>query len=108
MGQMTHPTATMGSMDDVSTIAPGSVVVIRDEEWLVRSTEMTADGLLVTAQGLGELVRDTEATFYSSLDRITALDPAAAQVRADDSPRYRTARLWLESTIRKTAVPLAD
>ena len=105
---MTHPTATMGSMDDVSTIAPGSVVVIRDEEWLVRSTEMTADGLLVTAQGLGELVRDTEATFYSSLDRITALDPAAAQVRADDSPRYRTARLWLESTIRKTAVPLAD
>ena len=105
---MTHPTATMGSMDDVSTIAPGSVVVIRDEEWLVRSTEMTADGLLVTAQGLGELVRDTEATFYSSLDHITALDPAAAQVRADDSPRYRTARLWLESTIRKTAVPLAD
>ena len=60
VGQMTHPTATMGSMDDVSTIAPGSVVVIRDEEWLVRSTEMTADGLLVTAQGLGELGRVSE------------------------------------------------
>lgn len=30
MGQVTHPTTTM---DDVSTIAPGSVVVIRDEEW---------------------------------------------------------------------------
>ena len=98
----------MGVMPDVSTIAPGSVVVIRDEEWLVRATEMTADGLLVTAQGLGELVRDTEATFYASLDDIVALDPAAAIVRADDSPRYRTARLWLESTIRRTAVPIAD
>ncbi len=81
VGQMTHPAATMGSMDDVSMIAPGSVVVIRDEEWLARATEMTADGLLVTAQGLGELVRNTEATLYSSLDRITALDPANIKPR---------------------------
>lgn len=93
---------------DASTIAPGSVVVVRDEEWLVRSTEQTADGLLVRVQGLGELVRDVEATFYSSLDTIEPLDPAAARVTADGSPHYRTARLWLESTIRKTAVPLAD
>lgn len=93
---------------ELSTIAAGSVVIVRDEEWLVRATEDTADGLLVRAQGLGELVRDTEATFYASLDDIRPLDPAAARVRADDSPHYRTARLWLESTIRKTAVPLAD
>lgn len=93
---------------DASTIAPGSVVVVRDEEWLVRATEQTADGLLIRASGLGELVRDTEATFYGSLDAITPLDPAAARVVPDVSPQYRTARLWLESTIRKTAVPLAD
>lgn len=98
----------MAAMDEVATIAPGSVVVVRDEEWLVRATELTADGLMVSAQGLGELVRDTEATFYASLDEVTPLDPAAATVRADGSPRYRTARLWLESTIRKTAVPIAD
>lgn len=61
---------------DAATIAPGSVVVVRDEEWLVRATEATADGLLVRVQGLGELVRDTEAVFYDSLDIITALDPA--------------------------------
>lgn len=105
--------STMTGLDtaehsDESTIAPGSVVEVRDETWLVRSTDQTADGLLVHVQGLGELVRDTEASFFASLDRITPLDPAAARVRADDSPRYRTARLWLESTIRKTAVPLAD
>ena len=94
--------------DGSDTIAPGSVVVVRDEEWLVRATEQTSDGLLVRVQGLGELVKDTEATFYASLDVIAALDPAAAVVRADGSSHYRTARLWLESAIRRTAVPLAD
>lgn len=90
------------------SIAPGSVVVIRDEEWLVTESEETADGLLVRVQGLGELVRDTTASFYSSLDRIDPLDPADAVVVADTSPKYRTARLWLESTFRRTAVPLTD
>lgn len=89
-------------------VAPGSVVVIRDEEWLVQTAEETADGLLVHVRGLGELVRDVTASFYASLDHIAPLDPAAASVVADDSPRYRKARLWLESTYRKTAVPLAD
>ncbi len=90
-------------------IAPGSVVVVRDEEWLVQTAEDTADGLLIRARGLSELVRDTTAVFYRSLDRIEPLDPAEALVVADDSPKYRRARLWLESTFRKkTAVPLGD
>jgi hypothetical protein len=66
----------------------------------------TADGLLVHVQGLGEPVRDTTASFYASLDTSTPLDPAAACVVADASPQYGTARLWLESTFRKTPVPL--
>ncbi|MBT8225808.1 MAG: DEAD/DEAH box helicase [Dactylosporangium sp.] len=89
-------------------LAPGSVVVVRDEEWLVRATEETTDGTLIHVQGLGELVRDTTATFYTRLDRVMPLEPAGATVVADGSPRYRTARLWLESTIRKTAVPLGE
>ena len=88
--------------------APGSVVVVRDEEWLVTATEQTAGGLLIYGQGLSELVRDTTASFYDTLDDIEALDPAAVTVVADDSPRYRSARLWLESTYRKTAVPIGD
>jgi superfamily II DNA or RNA helicase len=90
------------------SLAPGSVVVVRDEEWLVRATEDTADGPLIHVQGLGELVRDTSATFYAHLDAVLPLEPAQARVVADSSPRYRTARLWLESTIRKTAVPLGE
>jgi hypothetical protein len=83
-------------------------VIVRDEEWVVQETEQTRDGLLVRVQGLGELVRDTTASFYESLDVIIPLDPSVARVVADASPHYRTARLWLESTFRKTAVPLAD
>lgn len=89
-------------------LAPGSVVVVRDEEWLVRATEETADGLLVHVQGLGELVRDSTASFYTALDDVVPLDPAAATVVADESPHYRVARLWLESTIRKTPVPIGE
>ncbi|WP_088995797.1 SNF2-related protein [Micromonospora echinaurantiaca] len=96
-------------MPDVrEALAPGSVVVVRDEEWLVLSTEETADGTVVHVQGLGELVRDTSASFYTRLDEVKPLDPAQAKVVADSSPRYRTARLWLESTIRKTAVPVGE
>ena len=92
--------------DPRATIAPGSIVVVRDAEWLVTATEMTADGLLVKVQGLSELVRDTNAAFYESLDTIEPMDPAAARVISDDSPGYRRAKLWLEATQRKTAVPL--
>jgi len=90
------------------SLSPGSVVVIRDEEWVVQAVEVTADGPMVRVQGLSELVRDTEATFYESLDQIVPMDPSMAVVRADASPHYRTARLWMESVIRKTARPLAD
>lgn len=90
------------------SLAPGSIVVVRDEEWLVRATEDTADGTLIHVQGLSELVRDSSASFYTRLDDVVPLEPARAQVVADGSPRYRTARLWLESTIRKTAAPFGD
>jgi len=88
------------------SIAPGSVVIVRDEEWLVTGVEQTSDGRLLRCQGLSELVRDTTASFYEGLDEIAALDPAASVVVADDSPYYRRSRLWLEATLRKTAVPL--
>jgi hypothetical protein len=51
-------------------IAPGSVVIVRDEEWLVTKME-TSDGVtLLSVQGLSELVRGTRATFLDSLNKI--------------------------------------
>lgn len=86
-------------------VAPGSVVHVRDEEWLVTSLEKSVDGTLVRVQGLSELVRDTTAAFYSALDDIEVVDPAKSKVVADDTPNYRKARLFLETTLRKTPTP---
>ncbi|MFX4271933.1 helicase-related protein [Propionibacteriaceae bacterium Y1685] len=87
-------------------VAPGSVVVVRDEEWVVTGVEATTDGQLLHVQGLSDLVRGTTASFYGSLDNVQPLDPARATLTADDSAGYRRARLWLEATLRKSAIPL--
>ena len=89
-------------------VAPGSIVVVRDEEWLVTKAEQGADGWLVHVRGLSELVSDTTAAFYSSLDTIEVQDPKEARVVADGSSGYRDSRLWLEAMLRKTPVPYGD
>ena len=89
-------------------VAPGSVVVVRDEEWLVTKAEQGSDGWLVHVRGLSELVAETTAAFYSSLDKIEPQDPKAAKVVADGSSGYRDSRLWLEALLRKTPVPYGD
>ena len=105
---MSAPTASRAPVTSGSAIAPGSVVLVRDEEWLVTSVSPSADGRLITAHGTSELVRDTVATFYEGLDKITVLDPRDTKVVADGSPHHRRARLWLEATIRKSALPIDD
>lgn len=89
-------------------VAPGSIVVIRDEEWLVTSAEQGADGWLVRVRGLSELVAETTAAFYSSLDKIEVQDPKEAKVVPDGSSGYRDSRLWLEALLRKTPVPYGE
>ncbi|GJO06740.1 helicase [Mycobacterium marinum] len=59
-------------------------------------------------RGLSELVAETTAAFYSSLDTIEVQDPKAAKVVADGSSGYRDSRLWLEALLRKTPVPYGD
>ena len=89
-------------------VAPGSVVRVRDEDWLVTQVSMTSDGTLVTVQGLSELVRDTTAQFFAGIDRIVPVDPRRTRVIADTSTRHRLSRLWLEATLRKTALPASS
>jgi hypothetical protein len=50
-------------------ITPGSVVMVRDVEWLVTGVEHTIDGRLLRCQGRSELVRDTTASFYEGSRR---------------------------------------
>lgn len=83
--------------DRLSLIAPGAQVVVRDEEWIVRSARETVrNGLEVRALGTSELVRDREATFFTELDDVQVLRPEETRLVPDDSPHFRTSRLFLE------------
>lgn len=92
----------------VQQIAPGSLVRVRDESWLVTHISSRGGHRVVHAIGLSELVRDTVATFIDDplIDNIEVEDPRLTSVVADNSSRYKKARLWLEATLRKTHVPL--
>ncbi|WP_322996264.1 DEAD/DEAH box helicase [Castellaniella sp.] len=87
-------------------IAPGARAVIRDEEWLIRRVDPSADGgRLLTCDGISELVRGRTALFLTELeDQIEILDPAATQLVPDNSPTYNASVLYLES-LRRRSVP---
>ena len=104
----TAPAANTSPNSNGFTAAPGSVVHVRDEEWLVTSVEQATDGYFVNVIGLSELVRDTVATFSTALDTIIEADPALTTVVPDSSPGFRKSRLWLEATFRKTPVPFTE
>jgi len=88
---------------EITTFAPGARLIIRDEEWLVKSAlPATRGGTAVRVMGLSELVKNHEAVFLTSLDRVAELKPEDAKLVEDDSPRYRRSRLYLESLLRRT------
>lgn len=103
-----------------TNLAPGSVVEVRDEEWLVTGVQTvyeranhqevipTKPVQRIEVQGLSELVRDTSAIFYDSIDTVTPIDPRQAPLINDPSSGYRDAKLWLEATLMKTATAVED
>ena len=92
-----------------SLLAPGSQVVVRDEEWVIRARSAALTmGLKISVVGTSELVRDQEATFYTSLDRVQPLDPNGTRLVPDITPNFRSSRLYLESLLRKTPVPISE
>ena len=74
--------------------AAGSVVVVRDEEWVVSSSEQVGDGWKIRCVGRTELVRGTSGTFLCNLDEIEQLDPADAVLVMDDSAGFGRSRPW--------------
>ncbi len=88
------------------SIAPGSRAEIRDEEWLIRRVDPSADGgWLLTCDGISDLVRGQSALFLTELeDSIEILDPAKTLLVPDTSPTYNATMLYLESQ-RRRSVP---
>lgn len=93
----------------MAEIAAGERVVVRDEEWLVRSVRTTdRDGARVEVTGIGELVRNQDAVFFDSLDTIDRLDPRDGTLKPDTSAGFRHSRLWLESVRRSSPIPAGE
>ena len=84
--------------------APGSRVVIRDEEWLLRRVDPSNDGgQLLTCDGISDLVRGRSALFLTELEGpIEILDPASTQLVVDTSRAYNASLLYLESQRRRS------
>ncbi len=50
-------------------LAPGSRIIVRDEEWLVRKVDRTQSGAqLLTVTGLSPLVLNREAKFIDEIE----------------------------------------
>ncbi|MDO4911309.1 MAG: DEAD/DEAH box helicase [Corynebacterium sp.] len=94
--------------DSTVTIAPGIIVEVRDEYWLVTEVSDAANHKKVQVRGISDYVRDEEAVFFDCFDDIKPLDPSAVKITADKSPNFRKSRLWLETTLRQTPLPLNE
>ncbi len=98
----------------MTQLAPGARALIRDEEWLIRRVDPSADGgWLLTCDGISDLVRGQNALFLTELeDDIEVLDPAetllvpdtsatrtftAPFARANREEDYRTAWAFFEA-----------
>lgn len=89
---------------DSYAFAPGSRVLIRGEEWLVKRVETNSLGnTALHCKGISRLVKDREAIFLSDLDEIIPVDPAQTHLVCDESSFYRDSRLYLESQLRRRA-----
>lgn len=85
-------------------IAPGSRIVCRDAEWLVRRVDRTpSGGQAIRVIGLSEIVRDVESIFLSEIEKsIEVVDPVETELVGDNSPSYRDSILYIESLLRQT------
>ncbi|WP_327339420.1 DEAD/DEAH box helicase [Streptomyces sp. NBC_01324] len=85
----------------------GTVIEVRDEEWLVRSSsQIRAGEILIEATGASELVRGHRARFLTSLDGMPrVLRPENTRLVHDASEGFCRSRLFLEAVLRKTPLP---
>ncbi|MDA8370390.1 MAG: helicase-related protein [Nocardiopsaceae bacterium] len=93
------------------SFAPGARIEVRDAEWMVRTctpAQDPEDGSVVRAVGVSELVRDTEAVFFTGIDDVRPLRPEDTRLVPDFSPGFATSRLFLESVLRRTPLPQTE
>jgi superfamily II DNA or RNA helicase len=89
--------------------SPGMRIVVRDAEWVIRRSDLTADGgHLIECEGISELVRGKEGRFLTAIEddpkysqaKIQILDPAKTILIEDTSPNFKDSLLYIESLLR--------
>lgn len=91
-----------------SQFIPGTIVIARDEEWMITAVDHDHGMTWLEVRGLNGIVRDTVANLSPQLEQIEAFSPATTRLIVDDSPQYRRSRLWLQATARKTPEPIGS
>ena len=85
--------------------APGSRILARDCEWVVRRVDLVkTGGHALSVVGLSEIVRDKEAIFLTDIEgkSLKTINPVEIDIVPDDSAKYRKSRLFVESLLRQT------
>ena len=85
--------------------APGSRILARDCEWVVRRVDpIKTGGHALHVIGLSEIVRDKEAIFLTDIEgkSLKTINPVEIDIVPDDSAKYRKYRLFVESLLRQT------
>jgi len=97
----------MPSPSTSDTLAPGSRIELRGEEWLIHRIDTTINrqSRVFNVVGLSPLVEGKEAKFIEDIEEamygdIKIIDPRLTEATQDDSPYYRDSRLMLESQLR--------
>jgi hypothetical protein len=103
------PTSPATDQQALDQIAPGSRVVIRDQEWQVEQIDRYNLGQRATVRcsGRSELVLGRIASFFSDIDRIEPEDPALTTFIPDTTPNGLATRLQIESMVRRSPVPIS-
>ena len=93
----------------MTPFATGARDVIRNEEWLIRRSDPSADGgWLLTCDGVSVFSRVQSSLFLTALEyTIKVLDPADTQLVHDGSPMCNPTLLYLEIQRHRT-VPSAS
>ncbi|MFI8456854.1 SNF2-related protein [Kitasatospora sp. NPDC085464] len=113
-GHHAMPDAAAVSPDPVGAAAPlglavGTVVEVREEDWLVRSVSEPRKGeYLIEVTGASDLVRGHEARFLTSLDQPRVLRPEDTRLVTDTSKEFQRSRLFLEAVMRRTPLPQSE
>jgi len=84
-------------------IATGAHIEVRDAVWRVVQVNQTSSGKSAWhVVGLSEIVRDEEAIFLEEYEpQVRVLDPRETKLVVDPTPGHRSARLFLESKLRR-------